>query len=101
MQIAMIGLGRMGINMARRLLKGGHEVVVYNRTRDKIEQMVKVRSRVLGAERMISAKTTVSLGLSINQTPFRVFFCHNVHDYTCDALIPPAAHFRHLTGQRK
>ena len=41
MQIAMIGLGRMGINMARRLLKGGHEVVVYNRTRDKIEQMVK------------------------------------------------------------
>ena len=41
MQIAMIGLGRMGINMARRLLRGGHEVVVYNRTRDKIEQMVK------------------------------------------------------------
>lgn len=41
MQIAMIGLGRMGINMARRLLRGGHEVVVYNRTRDKTEQMVK------------------------------------------------------------
>ena len=41
MQIAMIGLGRMGMNMARRLLRDGHEVIVYNRTRDKIEQMVK------------------------------------------------------------
>ena len=41
MQIAMIGLGRMGINMARRLLRSGHEVIVYNRTRNKTEQMVK------------------------------------------------------------
>ncbi len=41
MQIAMIGLGRMGINMAKRLLLGGHEVIAYNRTRDKTEQMVK------------------------------------------------------------
>ena len=30
MRIAMIGLGRMGGNMAERLLKGGHEVVVYD-----------------------------------------------------------------------
>lgn len=32
MQTAMIGLGRMGQNMARRLLRGGHDVVCYNRT---------------------------------------------------------------------
>ena len=31
MQIAMVGLGRMGGNMALRLLRGGHEVVVYDR----------------------------------------------------------------------
>ena len=31
MQIAMIGLGRMGGNMTERLLRGGHEVVVYDR----------------------------------------------------------------------
>jgi len=30
MQLAMIGLGRMGANMARRLMKGGHECVVYD-----------------------------------------------------------------------
>lgn len=32
MDIAMLGLGRMGGNMARRLLKGGHRVVGYNRS---------------------------------------------------------------------
>jgi 6-phosphogluconate dehydrogenase len=41
MQIAMIGLGRMGMNMTRRLLKGGHEVVAYNRTPEKTDQIVK------------------------------------------------------------
>jgi 6-phosphogluconate dehydrogenase len=41
MEVAMIGLGRMGMNMARRLLGGGHEVVVYNRTMDKTIQMEK------------------------------------------------------------
>ena len=32
MRLAMIGLGRMGGNMSERLMKGGHEVVVYDRT---------------------------------------------------------------------
>ncbi len=31
MQLAMIGLGRMGANMVRRLMQGGHECVVYDR----------------------------------------------------------------------
>ena len=29
MQLGMVGLGRMGANMARRLIKGGHEIVGY------------------------------------------------------------------------
>ena len=41
MQAGMIGLGRMGMNMTRRLLGGGHEVVVYNRTQEKVKQMEK------------------------------------------------------------
>ena len=32
MRLAMIGLGRMGGNMSERLMKGGHEVVVFDRT---------------------------------------------------------------------
>jgi 6-phosphogluconate dehydrogenase len=36
MRIAMIGLGRMGLNMTRRLLRGGHEVVAYDRAPDAV-----------------------------------------------------------------
>ncbi len=39
MQIAMIGLGRMGMNMAKRLLLGGHEVIACNRTPQKTDQI--------------------------------------------------------------
>ena len=41
MQIGMIGLGRMGMNMAKRLMKGKHEVVVYNRSKKKVEEIAK------------------------------------------------------------
>ena len=47
MQIAVIGLGRMGMNMAKRLLTGRHDVVAYNRTPRKINQIIK--SGALGA----------------------------------------------------
>lgn len=40
MRIAMIGLGRMGMNMATRLLEGGHEVIAYNRSPLKTDEMV-------------------------------------------------------------
>ena len=40
MQLAMIGLGRMGGNMVQRLLQGGHEVVVYDRSADAVNAHV-------------------------------------------------------------
>ncbi len=40
MQLGIIGLGRMGMNMARRLMGGGHQVIAYNRTPDKTETLV-------------------------------------------------------------
>lgn len=39
MQLGMIGLGRMGANMVRRLMSGGHECVVYDRSIDAIKQL--------------------------------------------------------------
>ena len=36
MRMAMVGLGRMGANMARRLLRAGHECVVYNRNPEPV-----------------------------------------------------------------
>src|SRR6185436_14042069 len=40
MQIGMIGLGRMGANMVRRLLRGGHECVVNDRNPDAVKALV-------------------------------------------------------------
>jgi 6-phosphogluconate dehydrogenase len=40
MQIGMIGLGRMGGNMVRRLLKGGHQCVVFDRTPQAMKDLV-------------------------------------------------------------
>jgi len=39
MKAGFIGLGNMGLPMARNLLKAGHEVTVYNRTRERAESL--------------------------------------------------------------
>ena len=44
MQLGMIGLGRMGANMVRRLLKGGHQCVVFDRTPKAIEDLAKEKA---------------------------------------------------------
>ena len=41
MQIAMVGLGRMGANMVRRLIRAGHECVVFDRGPAAVTEMVK------------------------------------------------------------
>lgn len=41
MEVAILGLGRMGGNMAIRLQRGGHRVVVWNRSKGKIDEHIK------------------------------------------------------------
>ena len=41
MQLGMIGLGRMGANMVRRLMKKGHDCVVFSRTPKQVDDLVK------------------------------------------------------------
>jgi 6-phosphogluconate dehydrogenase len=41
MQLGMIGLGRMGANMVRRLMRGGHACVVYNHTPEAVDALAK------------------------------------------------------------
>ena len=41
MQLGMIGLGRMGANMVRRLLRGGHACVAFDRNVDNVKQLQK------------------------------------------------------------
>ena len=49
MQLAMIGLGRMGANMVRRLLNGGHECVVYDMSPKAVEELVKEKATGSGS----------------------------------------------------
>ena len=52
MQIGMIGLGRMGANMVRRLMKGGHDCVVFDRSTVAVQALASAGEgkRATGAE---------------------------------------------------
>jgi 6-phosphogluconate dehydrogenase len=50
MQMGMIGLGRMGANMSRRLLAGGHRCVVFDRSPKAVEDLT--RAKAVGASSM-------------------------------------------------
>jgi 6-phosphogluconate dehydrogenase len=51
MQIGMIGLGRMGANMARRLIRGGHKCVAFDRSQKAVDGLVAEGSK--GAASMV------------------------------------------------
>ena len=55
MRLGMIGLGRMGGNMVRRLLRDRHEIVAYNRTPEKTKEIA-----TEGADAAFSIKELVS-----------------------------------------
>jgi 6-phosphogluconate dehydrogenase len=51
MQLGMIGLGRMGANMVHRLLAGGHQCVVFDRSPKAVEELV--RANAVGASSVV------------------------------------------------
>jgi 3-hydroxyisobutyrate dehydrogenase-like beta-hydroxyacid dehydrogenase len=60
MKVGFIGLGRMGEAMARRLIEGGHEVGVFNRTPDKMKPLV-----AAGAKPMASIGHAAKFGEAV------------------------------------
>ncbi|HEY6102344.1 MAG TPA: decarboxylating 6-phosphogluconate dehydrogenase [bacterium] len=56
MELAMVGLGRMGGNMAERLLRGGHRVVGYARRRESLDRILRLG---LGGEGVTSPREFV------------------------------------------
>ena len=57
MKVGFIGLGRMGQAMAGRLIEGGHEVGVYNRTAEKLKPLIE-----RGAKPMASIEAAATFG---------------------------------------
>src|SRR5262249_33346618 len=51
MQLGMIGLGRMGANMVRRLIKKGHSCVVFDRSPQAVADLVK--DHAIGADSLL------------------------------------------------
>lgn len=82
MKIAMIGLGKMGANMVRRLVRDGHEVVAYNKspeTATDLSNELENVTAVSGLDELISALS-----------PPRVIWLmvpHQVVDQSIEALI--------------
>ncbi len=52
MQLGMIGLGRMGANMVRRLLKGGHQCVVFDMSPKAVSELVEAKA--VGADSLLN-----------------------------------------------
>jgi len=63
MKIAFLGLGNMGIHMARHLVRGGFEVVVWNRTASKATELEKLGARVAAspAEAVLDAGIAITM----------------------------------------
>src|SRR5687767_15892460 len=56
MRLAMIGLGRMGGNMSERLMKGGHKVVVFDRSAEAIAKYVSQGATAASGPRDVTTK---------------------------------------------
>jgi 6-phosphogluconate dehydrogenase len=80
MQLGMIGLGRMGANMSRRLARGGHEVVAYDQSAEAV--------RALSGSGLIGVNTAAALAARL--TPPRAVWLM-VPDRVVDAAIDSIA----------
>src|SRR4026209_2497482 len=58
MQLGLIGLGRMGANMVRRLLKNGHECVVFDRSPNAVHDLMK--EKAMGATSLADLVTKLN-----------------------------------------
>ena len=67
-KVGFIGLGIMGMPMARNLLKAGFEVVVYNRTKSKAEQLTKEGAKKADSPRQLAMECPVVITI-VSDTP--------------------------------
>ena len=82
MKLAMIGLGRMGGNMVKRLAAGGHELVVYNRSHDVARRMAEESDAITAVE-------TIKQVVDSLEAPRAIWLMvpHQVVDETIAAVI--------------
>jgi 6-phosphogluconate dehydrogenase len=81
MQLGLIGLGRMGANMAHRLIAGGHQCVVFDRAPKAVEELTRAKA--------VGASSTVDLVKKL-ETPRAIWLMvpAGVVDATIGELLP-------------
>ena len=84
MQIGMIGLGRMGANMVRRLVQDGHECVVYDLDDEAIEALAREHDRIDGA----SSPEALAARLSAPRSIWMMVPSGEATEQTIEAVAP-------------
>src|SRR5947208_4672874 len=75
--LGWIGMGRMGYPMAERLLKAGHSVAIWNRTRAKAEPLAKKGGRVVDQPNQLAREDIVFTMVSPGKDLEKVYFGAN------------------------
>lgn len=74
MRIAFLGLGKMGIGMATRLVTAGHQLAVYNRTPGRAEPLVKSGARLADSPRDAAQNADVIIGMTADDESSRAMW---------------------------
>jgi 3-hydroxyisobutyrate dehydrogenase-like beta-hydroxyacid dehydrogenase len=74
MKIGWIGLGNMGSAMARNLIKAGHQLIVYNRTRSRAEALQAQGAKVAGSPAEAAAAPVLVTMLADDQALEQIIF---------------------------
>lgn len=95
MKLAFIGLGRMGSPMARNLLRAGHQVTIYNRTRKKADALAADGARIAGSPAEAARGAEAVLTMVADDAALRdVVYGENG---LAGAMGPGAVHVSHST----
>ena len=71
MKVGFIGLGIMGKPMSKNILKNGHEVVVYNRSRASVDDLVARVTETASSSKEVAEKSRVILTMVPNSHTVR------------------------------
>jgi 3-hydroxyisobutyrate dehydrogenase-like beta-hydroxyacid dehydrogenase len=74
MKVGWIGLGNMGSAMARNVMKAGHELIVYNRTRSRAEALQAEGAKVAGSPTEVAAAPVVVTMLADDEALEQIIF---------------------------
>ena len=95
MKIAFLGLGKMGAPMARRLLAAGHQLTVWNRTRERADALASEGARVAATPAEAVQGAEAAMTMLFDDAAHEEVVCGA--EGMLDALAPGSLHIAHST----